>query len=368
MIKELKINNFKCFEELYVEMAELNVFAGINSMGKSTTIQTLLLLRQAYEMDSINKGIYLNGTLTNLGTGYDILYRNSQIDKISIELQGDSMNIKNVYKYSKESDFQRIDTSNINDKELVKENLFGDNFSYVSAERSGPQRFYGSSYHEIYEQNQVGTKGEFYAAYLAERGTIQKVVNESVLHPSIKSDLLIYQMEAWMSELSPGIVFQPKKYQEAGIVSMEYAISNELFTPVNVGFGLSYVAPIVLSLLKAKKGDLVIIENPEAHLHPRGQRKMGELISRASAGGVQVIVETHSDHLLNGIRLSVKNKKIPKEMIRLNYFFSELMDDGKLGQTIKHEKCSPMIMEDGSLSDWPEGFFDEWDKALEELF
>lgn len=55
-------------------------------------------------------------------------------------------------------------------------------------------------------------------------------------------------------------------------------------------------------------------------------------------------------------------------MIRLNYFFSELMDDGKLGQTIKHEKCSPMIMEDGSLSDWPEGFFDEWDKALEELF
>ena len=47
MIKELKINNFKCFEELYVEMAELNVFAGINSMGKSTTIQTLLLLRQA---------------------------------------------------------------------------------------------------------------------------------------------------------------------------------------------------------------------------------------------------------------------------------------------------------------------------------
>lgn len=95
---------------------------------------------------------------------------------------------------------------------------------------------------------------------------------------------------------------------------------------------------------------------------------MGELISRASAGGVQVIVETHSDHLLNGIRLSVKNKKIPKEMIRLNYFFSELMDDGKLGQTIKHEKCSPMIMEDGSLSDWPEGFFDEWDKALEELF
>ena len=368
MINEIRLNNFKCFEELYVEMAELNVFAGINNMGKSTTIQALLLLRQAFEMNSINKGIYLNGTLTNLGTGYDILYRNSESDKITIELHADSVNIKNIYEYSKESDFQRVDVSNIDDKSFLEENLFGNNFSYVSAERRGPQRFYGSSYHEIYEQNQVGTKGEFYAAYLAERGTTQRVVNESVLHHSIKSDLLIYQMEAWMSELSPGINFQPKKYQEAGIVSMEYSISNELFTPVNVGFGLSYVAPIVLSLLKAEKGDLVIVENPEAHLHPRGQRKMGELIARASEGGVQVVVETHSDHLLNGIRLSVKNKKISKEKIRLNYFYSKLMDDDKLGEIIKHEKCSPMIMDDGSLSDWPEGFFDEWDKALEELF
>lgn len=137
---------------------------------------------------------------------------------------------------------------------------------------------------------------------------------------------------------------------------------------MNVGFGISYVAPVIVSLLKAKSGDLVIIENPEAHLHPRGQRKMGELIAKAASGGAQIILETHSDHILNGIRLSVKNRTISTNDVRLNYFFQRLDSNLILGERVIHEKCSPVILDDGSLSDWPDGFFDEWDKALDELF
>lgn len=90
------------------------------------------------------------------------------------------------------------------------------------------------------------------------------------------------------------------------MVHQEGNIGADYFTAQNVGFGISYVLPIVLALVKAKKGELIILENPEAHLHPRGQRKMGELIARAAQGGVQVIVETHSDHILNGIRFVCK--------------------------------------------------------------
>ena len=167
-----------------------------------------------------------------------------------------------------------------------------------------------------------------------------------------------------MSELSPGIKIHPKQYIDAGIVGLGYYVYETEHNPLNVGFGLSYTAPIVLSLLKSFNGDLIILENPEAHLHPRGQRILGELISKACAGGVQIILETHSDHLLNGIRLSVKQKKIDKSAVRLNFFYQETQDDG----IRKYLKSSPAILDDGSISSWPDGFFDEWDKALDKLF
>ena len=70
MIEHLHIKDFKCFEDLNVELSNLNVFSGINSMGKSSAIQALLLLRQSFEMGAIEKGLHLNGPLAQIGTGY----------------------------------------------------------------------------------------------------------------------------------------------------------------------------------------------------------------------------------------------------------------------------------------------------------
>ena len=363
MIKSLKIKNIKCFSNLSLELENLNVLAGINSMGKSTVIQTLLLLKQAYDMNSINLGLHLNGDLVTIGTGYDLLNRDSAEDSMEIELACDTEIFWWKYQYDRDSDYQRIGESNLKPEKIQNINLFKPTFAYVSAERLGPQRFYTQSYHKVMEKNDVGRCGELFADYLAERGLKDKITNSNILNSNAESDVLIYQMEAWLSEVSPGIHMHTEKYNEAGIVNVKYGISSENFSPINVGFGISYVAPIVLSLLKAQKDDLVILENPEAHLHPKGQRKMGELIALAAAGGAQIIVETHSDHLLNGIRLAVKNKKVSRNNVRLNYFYQEMSE----GSTITHKKMSPAILEDGRLSSWPDGFFDEWDKALDEL-
>lgn len=368
MINRLSINNFKCFDELNLEMTSLNVLTGINSMGKSSAIQPLLLLRQALEMNSLCEGIHLNGTLVKIGTGYDFMNRDADEEMVRFELDINGDIIFWQYKYDKESDYQVVDNTNSTLLDYSDVNLFKPTFAYISADRIGPKRFYEQSFHEIHQLNQLGVKGELYVDYLAERGFSDKVLNKTVLHDSTEADGLIYQTEAWLSEISPGIKLNPKKYQDAGIVGIEYDVSKEKFSPMNVGFGLSYVAPIVVSLLKAERDDLIILENPEAHLHPKGQRIMGELIARASAGGVQIIVETHSDHVLNGIRLAVKNKIISRTDVRLNYFYQEMIGEQKINNKIIHKKSSPAILEDGRLSDWPEGFFDEWDKALDELF
>jgi predicted ATPase len=105
---------------------------------------------------------------------------------------------------------------------------------------------------------------------------------------------------------------------------------------------------------------LLLLENPEAHLHPQGQAALGELIARCANDGIQIIVETHSDHLLNGVRLAVKKGLIANADVVL-HFFSRSVETGEAFVQ------SPAILENGRLSNWPDGFFDQWDKDVDAL-
>lgn len=363
MLKSIHIKNFKCFSDLYVETSYLNVFAGVNSMGKSTVIQSLLLLRQSYDLGSIDKGIHLDGQITNIGIGSDLLNRFSDEEKIVIELKSEKNRYYWCVEYNGSSDYQKLSSSENIDKAKHELNLFNERFSYISAERVGPKRAYEKSYYQVVDKDQLGYAGELSIDYLVEHGHEMKISNKCALHQSQESSLLIYQVQGWLGEISPGINLNPKEYKDAGLVGIEYSSYGEKHSPLNVGFGLSYVLPVIIALLKARAGDIVVLENPEAHLHPRGQRKMGELIARVSSGGVQVILETHSDHILNGIRLSVKKRVISSNLIRLNYMFRDYIQSKPV-----YKKSSPKILDDGSLSAWPDGFFDEWDKAIDDLF
>jgi predicted ATPase len=127
----------------------------------------------------------------------------------------------------------------------------------------------------------------------------------------------------------------------------------------NVGFGITYTLPIIVAVLASPPGTIILVENPEAHLHPRGQAKIGELLALAASCGVQVVIETHSDHVLNGIRLAVHGGKIKPEDVQLNYFQRR----EKQGQAFT-KVISPHIDRNGRIDRWPDGFFDEWEKSL----
>jgi predicted ATPase len=160
-----------------------------------------------------------------------------------------------------------------------------------------------------------------------------------------------------MAEISPGIRFHTQRVPEVNAAALHVSFSSGRatsgrFRPNGVGLGISYALPVIVTLLAAQPGTLVLIENPEAHLHPRGQMALGELIARAGGAGIQAVVETHSDHVVNGVRLAVKEGKILADRVKFQYFTRR--DDG---ERLVHVVESLRIDADGRLDRWPDGFF-----------
>lgn len=367
MIKRIKVKNFKCFEEMSVECRELNLFTGVNGMGKSTLVQALLLFRQTYEGNHLgmDNHMSLNGRYVSLGKIKDISYWYKKDEDIRLLVEEErGLTWECYYDEMKQA---LLAGSYVLDSN--KGGLAGNGFEYISAERLGPRRYYDDLGEKRYAPTQIGSKGEYAVSCLYAIGSESDFrVYENMKKAGENSERLELQVNAWMSEISPGIRVKAIPNLDSDVMGLRYSqpsiMGEESTNAVNMGFGVSYVLPVIVALLKARKGDLLILENPEAHIHLKGQRQIGELIARAAANGIQVILETHSDHILNGIRLSVKHGRIQPGQVKLNYFYIYEDNEGM----IKHDMTSPEILPDGSLSNWPDGFFDEWDKAVSSLF
>jgi predicted ATPase len=374
MITSLHLLNFKPFANQLLEFKKLTLFSGLNSTGKSSVMQSLLLLRQSYQQGLLpEKGLALNGDFVNIGTAQDALFEGAKEDLIGfgIVLENNSKAVWH-FKYDREVDVLSIDSEPVS-SEVYQSNLFGNKFHYLQAERIGPRPFNEMSDYQVRQLGQLGTKGEYAAHFLAINGQ-KGIPNSSLSHPEVKlktqRDLssaksmdLIDQVEAWMGEISPGTRLKIDAKSDVDLMSFQYSYGDSNpYRATNVGFGISYTLPIIVAVLASIPGTIILIENPEAHLHPKGQVKMGQLLALAASGGVQVVIETHSDHVLNGIRLAVHGGKLDSKDVRLHYFQRQ----NKEGQAVT-EVISPKIDRNGRIDRWPDGFFDEWDNSLEIL-
>ena len=109
-------------------------------------------------------------------------------------------------------------------------------------------------------------------------------------------------------------------------------------------------------------GSIVLLEHPEHCLHPSLAAELGGQIARVAARGVQIILETHNDHLFNGIRVAVHSGQIKPEAVGMFYFQAV----ERQGRRVI-EVASPRIDRRGRIDRWEDGFFDQWDKDLEKL-
>ena len=232
-------------------------------------------------------------------------------------------------------------------------------FTYICADRYGPQDIQGIQSSSS-ETIQVGVRGEFTAEVLVKLG--QHEVRKPLLHPHSEgeSKRLASQIEFWMRGLIPGIEIRSQPQPNTNVVTIELKMSGktaEWSRPANIGFGVSHSLPIIVAGLLCPPGALFILDSPESHLHPAAQAYIARFLATLAAGGVQVIVETHSDHIINGIRLAaVDNHQLDREDVIIHNFCT---DSEGYFQVMPIE-----ITATGSLSEWPRNFLDQTEQDL----
>lgn len=255
------------------------------------------------------------------------------------------------------------------------------NTKMVDAFRIKPSEVHDATDIDEYDAAKFDPEGNDAVEYLYKFGNSYKLrPNNPLRHRSSKQheeSYLIDEVNAWLGEVSPGAkiniesvsVGYAEKYVES--VSFGDGELKRTFKPQNVGFGISYILPVLVTLLTAQPEDIIIVENPEAHLHPRGQSEMGRLLACAAASGVQLFIETHSDHIISGVRVAVKEGVIKSDDAKIAFFERSkhdiLSDDGKVSTEVYASERDIFIDEKGDLSEYPIDFLDEWNNQMMEL-
>jgi predicted ATPase len=364
MITGLRISNFKCFSALDLDLRPLTVVTGVNGTGKSTLLQGLLLARQAVQ-DSSSPVVQLNGPYgLTLGEAAEVLNPNADPPEIEIAIAESGSWHRYVFDVPND---RALNLPIKTRPESAPTSLTGRGaeFSYLNAERLGPRDQLDVTAEEKGLVG-VGVRGEFTAQALAMHETDE--VRPPLRHPETETTgrgvtTLRTQVEMWASSIirpikitaqwPAGIAASLIRFQEPELIRQQ--MLSELIRPANMGFGFSYALPILVAGLLMPESGLLIVENPEAHLHPAGQSKLGAFLARVAGSGAQVIVETHSDHVVNGIRLAAVEDRVIDPSAVIFHFFGD--EPGLAPAAIE-------LNERGALSEWPKGFFDQIEEDL----
>ncbi len=373
-LDKIKIKNFKILKNIELELSNLTLITGVNSSGKSSFLQSLLLFKENIEAIQLEgyfrkysgsnlklklpkKNISFNGIYINLGNESLLPNHESSNDQMIFEINAgkDRLHIE----INPQLEIEHKEDSNF---DIL--NIFDDNyFRYLNTDRESPTLIFPFSETHI-KKGLIGLKGEYTAHYLAENRH-QKLEIKGLQHPDSQTLLLLENTDKWLGEISSGISISANSDRSTQSAKLTYqyeygTTTTSNYSPLNVGFGLTYVLPVIVLILNSKPGDLIIIENPESHLHPKGQSKIAELCAIAAHNGVQIIIESHSDHLLNGLRVATKDKIIKPEESKIYYF-------RKVDDRLDTVADAINIDKDGNLDDYPLGFFDEWDNNIDKL-
>jgi predicted ATPase len=340
MLKTIKIQDFKCFKDVSIDLGKITLFSGTNSSGKSTAIQAILLVDNA----SKNPNSQLNSDWLNLGTFEESRNFITRASTFSIEVisnTGDTVS----FSFSENSDTGFPDSSMV---PLLRK------IYYLSAHRVGPKNSYSKNFNSA---NIIGEKGEFLIDLLNKNKTFNvgkgRIIDNS-------SYTLEFQVNYWLKRITQ-VKLEVEDLGISNLVAANYTYNDNVkkVRPYHIGAGISYLIGLIILGLYLEKDSVLIIENPEIHLHPKAQSDLADFLCFIAEAGVQVIIESHSDHIFNGIRKSIFRKTISTKDVKIQFF--------KMNENNLSENHLIRISENGKILDYQAGLFDQFDNDLDEL-
>lgn len=273
----------------------------------------------------------------------NILFSNLRPSSNPLDLPGQS---------KKSSSYLKFGISNLLDN-LLKITCFQffDSISYIGPLREAPQ----SLYLKINDYDEeIGSKGENLINILVQNKEalikVPKLENEKIF---IKEMKFLDGLNYWLCEVfEMAEAINIKPYNDGKINQVLIKNRNGVEVPISaVGFGVSQVLPIIAEGLLLKENKVFIVEQPEIHLHPKLQSIIFDFLYALTFLKKKVIVETHSDHLINRMRLRIAEDEIQNESPlneNLGLFFVE-------DNNIKSINIDLL----GVIQEWPKGFFDQ---------
>ena len=338
---KLHIRGFKCFKDDFFELNRLTLFTGANASGKSSVIQVLLLLKAVSDSADPAAEIQLENPRYAFDFGNpDTLINNEYLDDVvSVRLDHATMSFDG----SKQGDHRKL--SVCVDELAVLQMIFADGLDYFCAERQGPRFEYNRK--SVYADD-CGCHGENVGNVMSDNWNT-KVAGSRLYKMNTGESLFNVALDQWVDYIFPGIAV---KVQQVGSQNYQVIIRDSIrdvsTNSTNIGFGITYALPVLVGGLLAKDGGWLIVENPEAHIHAKAQSNMGYFLGMMAASGLRVVVETHSEHIVNGVRrAALVSGRLEPDDVDI-YFFK--------GKT---QKTLITIDEHGNLSDFPVDFFDQ---------
>jgi predicted ATPase len=378
MIKELQIQRFKGIRNTpKLQIGKINLLTGANGRGKSSLCQVLLTLAQTWDAEAFDALLTYQGKWLGLGSYADVHYAYDSDSTIVFQIQTDDAK---DYSFKLQYDQSRAKPTLI---ELANAEVNGVSIMDNSGNSMGD---FNSDFNSDFDvslsrltdyPSLMALRNIHYVSASRLAASYREPLDESAekLRPdgsNVLSVLWNHRETGCLKELEDlmnGILDGAKIHFDISanelVFTLNSAKDDMLFKPVNVGYGHGYILSVIATLLIAKENDTLIVENPEAHLHPAAQAKlMNVVIDYANRKNLQVFIETHSDHILNTALVAVKDRKLTTDDFQVMFFSGKMNADGHFEATVQNLE----VTNGGHIIDAPSKFFEQYATDLEKLY